>query len=125
MVNLADDLKDAFNLNVAVKEYKDKIIFLRKIVPGGASKSYGVHVAELAGLPPSVIQRSHQLLSSLMSTNEAIPNISAANDAAEQIGLFSKQEQLLQKEISEIEINDMTPIEALQKLNELKKKIEN
>ena len=121
LVALADQLPRAINLNVAVKEFGDKIVFLKKIILGGADKSYGVHVAEMAGLPRVVIQRAKELLQQ-HSNNESgyIPEVSL--EMKPQIDLFSEKEQALKKELGELNVNEMTPLDALAKLNELKKK---
>ena len=121
LVSLADQLPRAANLNVAVKEFGDKIIFLKKIIPGGADKSYGVHVAEMAGLPRAVIQRAKELLHK-HSDKESRYTPKVNLDIKSQMDLFSAKERALNKELSEIDINDMTPLDALSKLDELKKK---
>ena len=121
LVSLADQLQRAVNLNVAVKEFGDKIIFLKKIIPGGADKSYGVHVAEMAGLPRAVIQRARELLQKHSDTKFSdTPGVNL--DIKPQMDLFSAKERALNKELSEIDVNDMTPLDALSKLDELKKK---
>lgn len=121
LVSLADQLKRAVNLNVAVKEFGDKIIFLKKIIPGGADKSYGVHVAEMAGLPRAVIQRARELLQKHSDTKfRDTPDVDL--DIKPQMDLFSAKERALNKELSEIDVNNMTPLDALSKLGELKKK---
>ena len=119
LIDLADRLPKAFNLNISVKETDDKIVFLRKIVQGGASKSYGIHVAEMSGIPNEVIYRSHQLLKKLMQ-DKAIENIDINNE--DQLQIFDKKEQEFIKEIKSININNITPLEALQILSELKNK---
>jgi len=121
LVSLADQLPRAVNLNVAVKEFGDKIIFLKKIIPGGADKSYGVHVAEMAGLPRADIQRAKELLQKHSDTKSSYsPEVNL--DSKPQIDLFSTKEQALNKELSEMDVNEMTPLDALSKLDELKKK---
>jgi DNA mismatch repair protein MutS len=121
LVSLADQLPRAINLNVAVKEFGDKIIFLKKIIPGGADKSYGVHVAEMAGLPPVVIQRAKELLHKHSNAdNGYTPEVNL--ELRTQMDLFSEKEQALKKELGELNVNEMTPLDALSKLDELKKK---
>ncbi len=122
LVELADELPRAFNLNVAVKEFGNRIVFLRKIIPGGADKSYGVHVAEMAGLPSPVIQRSHEILRLLTANEKNGPEASLQIASVSQIDLFPQDDSQLKKELSELDINAMTPMEALIKLDELKKK---
>ena len=121
LVSLADQLPRAVNLNVAVKEFGDKIIFLKKIISGGADKSYGVHVAEMAGLPRVVIQRAKELLQKhSKGENGYTPEVNL--ELRPQMDLFSEKEQALKKELGELNVNEMTPLDALSKLDELKKK---
>jgi len=121
LVSLADQLPRAINLNVAVKELGDKVVFLKKIIPGGANKSYGVHVAEMAGLPKVVIQRAKELLRehSQLKNNKSSQ---VPRKTKPQIDLFSEKEAAIKKALQKIDINDMTPLDALSKLDELKKK---
>ena len=121
LVALADQLPRAINLNVAVKEFGDKIVFLKKIISGGADKSYGIHVAEMAGLPRVVIQRAKELLQQ-HSNNESGYTPEVSLEMKPQMDLFSEKEQALKKELGELNVNEMTPLDALAKLNELKKK---
>ncbi len=115
------------NLNVAVKEYGDRVIFLRKIVPGGCDKSYGIHVAQMAGIPQDVIHRANEILSNLSTNERVLPSdevrfSSSPSKNKNQLGLFDQKESELRKALSEVDINNVTPIEALTKLDELKKK---
>lgn len=124
LVNLAEELPNAFNLNVLVKEYENQIVFMRKIIEGGADKSYGIHVAELAGIPQPVIQRSREILFELNENpNE---NVKASIEVKKefQMDLFSKKQSEFLNDLKEIDINKITPIEAMTKLDELKKKHE-
>ena len=119
LVSLADQLPKAINLNVAVKEFGDKVIFLKKIIPGGADKSYGVHVAKMAGLPQVIIQRAKEILH--QQSNEESAHVPEVNlDVKPQMDLFFEKEKALQNELSKLDINDMTPMDALKKLDELK-----
>lgn len=120
------------NYNVAVKEWGDKIIFIRKIVPGGCDHSYGIQVAQLAGLPPKVIERAKEVLLNL-EADELTPNDeprlarhhnSRQKESLPQLDFFAEQERQLRDELMKMDINTMTPIEALNKLNALKKIIE-
>jgi DNA mismatch repair protein MutS len=119
------------NYNVTVEEWDNKIIFLRKIIPGGTDNSYGIHVAQMAGLPNAVIARAREILTNL-EANELTPNrmpkLAKRHAGREvdqnQVSLFSSSEtSLIEKEIKTIDINKMTPLDALMKLNELKKMI--
>ncbi len=114
------------NLNVAVKEYGNKVAFLRKIVNGGCDKSYGIHVAKMAGIPNKVIHRANEIMSNFSTNERVLPtdNINFQKITEEnpnQLGLFDQKESELRNKLSNVDINNLTPIEALQKLNEFKK----
>ena len=128
------------NFNFAVKEWNEDIIFLRKVVPGGADKSYGIHVARLAGIPKGVLERSREVLSNLESElldihdrpvlaarRERAPDGPAAEqapgDAPRQLDLFHDANENLLREIKRLDIDRMTPLQALERLAELKKRI--
>ena len=126
LTELEDVLDRVINLNVAVKEYGDKIVFLRKIVPGGCDHSYGIHVAKLAGIPDAVIGRANEILHHLEEHEAASVDIEQRQQPPEstsQMDLFSAQEQKLREELSKLNVNEMTPVEALTKLDELKKEV--
>lgn len=120
------------NYNVAVEEWEDQVIFLRKIVAGGTDNSYGIYVAQLAGLPPELIERAKEILANL-EANELTPNSrkpklaqrrSGRNVDQNQINLFeSEKHEKIEKELGNIDVNNMTPLQALQKLYDLKKLI--
>jgi len=118
------------NFKVEVREYGDKVIFLHKVTAGGADHSYGIQVAQMAGLPEFVTNRAKQILENLESKELTPVEIKKARIAKlkqadeSQFSLFEIKDDSLRKEISDIELNSLTPIEALNKLNELKKKIE-
>jgi len=119
LVDLADILPRVKNFNVAVAEEGDKVIFLHKIVPGGTDRSYGIHVAQLAGLPKSVIVRAQEVLSELES-HTSKKGKAPRHKASLQIPLFPK-DSILADEISRLDINSMSPLEAITKLYELKR----
>jgi len=119
LVDLADILPRVKNFNVAVAEEGDKVIFLHKIVPGGTDRSYGIHVAQLAGLPKSVIVRAQEVLAELESHAAKTGKV-PRRKASLQIPLFPK-DSLLADEISRLDINSMSPLEAITKLYELKR----
>ncbi len=118
------------NFKVEVREYGDKVIFLHKVTAGGADYSYGIQVAQMAGLPEFVTNRAKQILENLEAKELTPVEIKKARIAKlkqsdeAQFSLFEIKDDSLRKEISDIELNSLTPIEALNKLNELKKKIE-
>ena len=126
MVELADYLPRVKNYNVAVKEEKGEVIFLRKIVPGGVDKSYGIHVGKLAGLPKSVVYRAQEVLDDLEGDGKTIKSVKTPRQKGpvQQISFFSPKSPLIE-ELEKLEIDSMTPLEALTKLYELQKKARN
>ncbi len=119
LTQLADLLPGVRNYNVAVTEAEGSVVFLHKIIPGGADRSYGIHVAQLAGLPRPVIQRAGEIMSELEKTSgRAVKNNPVA---AQQVALFPETNPLLD-EIKGVDINSLSPIEALNKLFEWQKK---
>jgi len=119
LVDLAGILPRVKNLNVAVAEEGDGVIFLHKIVPGGTGRSYGIHVAQLAGLPKSVIARAQEVLAELENKSPRRSGASAGK-AALQIPLFAKGSALAD-EITRLDIDSLSPLEAITKLYELKR----
>ncbi len=119
LTQLADLLPGVRNYNVAVSEAEGKVIFLHKIVPGGADRSYGIHVAQLAGLPKPVIQRANEILRELEATSGRAVKIDPT--APQQLALFPETNPLLD-ELRQLDINNLTPIEALNRLYEWKKR---
>lgn len=118
------------NYKVEVREYSDKVIFLHKVTPGSADHSYGIQVAQMAGLPMSVTSRAKEILENLESKEltpyemkkEKIARLKKHEDEM-QFSLFELKDDSLRKEISDLEVDNLTPLQALNKLNELKKKI--
>jgi len=123
LVELAQQHEGIKNYNVAVKEWKDKIIFLHKIIPGGSDDSYGIYVAKLAGIPTSIIKRSKEILSEI-----EIGTSSPFRNSQQQLNLFSPENNAVAQEINHklrsININEVTPLEALKILDDLKKMTE-
>lgn len=128
---LADIYPRIKNYKVDVREYGDKVVFLHKVLPGSADHSYGIQVGMMAGLPRYVTERAKEILSNLESKEltpyemkkEKIARIKKENEL--QFNLFEIVDDRIRKEISEISVDELTPIEALNKLNELKKKLNN
>jgi DNA mismatch repair protein MutS len=123
LTKLANILPRVKNFNVAVAEEGDKVIFLHKIIPGGADRSYGIHVAQLAGLPKSVISSANGILAELETSH--VPRKSKASRGRaplQQLPLFSK-DSLLAEEISKLDIDSMSPLEAITRLYELKRMV--
>jgi DNA mismatch repair protein MutS len=113
------------NYNVLVKEWGDQVVFLRKIVEGGSDHSYGIQVALLAGLPKPVIQRAKQVLATLeqqaIERDELPAGQAKQNHRAKQMDIFAEQERHLREALLGFDVNQMTPLEALQKLASLQK----
>jgi DNA mismatch repair protein MutS len=113
------------NYNVLVKEWGDQVVFLRKIVEGGCDHSYGIQVAQLAGLPKAVIQRAKQVLATLeqqaIEREELPPAESQQRLRVRQMDIFVEQDRHLRQALLEMDVNQMTPLEALQKLANLQK----
>lgn len=121
LTDLKERLEGVQNCNVAVKEWNDQVLFMRKVVPGAVDKSYGIQVARLAGLPPSVLQRAREVLSSLeLKENGRVPETSNEKllhrDHPIQASLFADTESPLQRALDAIRINRLTPLEALNTL---------
>jgi DNA mismatch repair protein MutS len=118
----------AKNFNIAVKEWNGQIIFLRKLVPGGASRSYGIQVARIAGLPETVIERAKEILENLEGEDiddVGRPRLARSRGTRDegdvlQLNLFGAQDQRLNKWIRGLDISAMTPLEALIELNNMK-----
>ena len=135
------------NFNVSVKEMDGKVIFMRKLVPGGSEHSFGIHVAKLAGMPPVVVERANEIMKELESGSRGSSNVDSStspdsysvpsvrgiktakptkksNVDGIQLSFFNLEDPVLMQirdEIKRIDINTLTPIEALNKLNEIKK----
>ncbi|MFC1940887.1 DNA mismatch repair protein MutS [Chloroflexota bacterium] len=127
LVELASFLPKVKNFNVAVTEEGGEVIFLRKIVSGGVDKSYGIHVAQLAGLPKSVVHRANEVLAELEgdslkdSAKRSLKGRRQPKAPAQQLTFFGQKPPLLE-ELEKLEIESLTPLEALTKLYELQKK---
>ncbi|MPM65507.1 DNA mismatch repair protein MutS [bioreactor metagenome] len=117
------------NYNVAVKEIDNKVIFLRKLVPGGSEHSFGIHVAKMAGMPLSITKRSEAILEQMEAANRKQGIKKPIKDIIEkregyQLSFFQLDDPVLSQvrdEILNLDVNNLTPIEALNKLNEIKK----
>ena len=114
------------NFNVAIKELKDNVLFLRKLIPGGSEHSFGIHVAKMAGMPQQVIQKANKILKKLENkhvSGEVTDKL--INDSDEmQLSFFNLDDPLLEEikdEITHLDIDTLTPVEALMKLNEIKR----
>jgi DNA mismatch repair protein MutS len=128
LTELASRLKGVCNLNVAVREWNDEIVFLHKIVEGGTDRSYGIHVARLAGVPRELIERAKEILADIEEDAEDLaPRIAKASGPAKstpgQLGLFESPRSEVEREIEKLDLDQLTPIEALLLLRELKRKL--
>tara|TARA_B100000768_G_scaffold11317_1_gene11129 strand:+ start:2415 stop:5012 length:2598 start_codon:yes stop_codon:yes gene_type:complete len=127
---MTSSFKRIKNFNVSVKEEKNDVLFLRKLVPGGSEHSFGIHVAKMAGMPNKVLKKAHQILKKLEkshSNEELTGKVKSIKDD-HQLQFFNLDNPILEElkeEILKIDINSLTPVEALIKLSELKKKIDN
>jgi DNA mismatch repair protein MutS len=119
LTQLADLLPGVRNYNVAVNESGGQVVFLHKIIPGGADRSYGIHVGQLAGLPSPVVQRAEQILLQLEKSSGKAVKINP--ELPRQMALFPETNPLID-ELKNLDINGLSPIEALNKLYEWKKK---
>lgn len=125
--DMADTFERIKNFNVSVKELKDKVIFIRKLVPGGSEHSFGIYVAELAGMPTSVIHKAKKILKRLEATHtqdEVKDQLKQGVKEDLQLSIFQLDDPLLlsiKDEILGTNIDALTPIEALMKLNEIKR----
>ncbi len=122
LVDLANSLDRAFNLNVDVKEINDGVVFLRKIINGGTDKSYGIYVAKMAGLPNEVILRANEILESLSFNDKETKKIKEYSQERLKKHHYKNIEKEIISELKNIDINSISPIEALKKIDELKEK---
>lgn len=116
-----DKIPGIVNFNVAVKEEGENIIFLRKVVPGKADRSYGIHVAKLAGLPKEIITRSNEILKSFETGADSSIKAAAANDLIDNI--ITQGEHPVLQELRCLDVLEMTPLEAINKLYQLQRKL--
>jgi DNA mismatch repair protein MutS len=130
LTDLAAAKDGAKNYNIAVKEWGEKIIFLRKIMEGGTSRSYGIEVARIAGVPAGVIMRAKEILHNLEKgefDEIGMPRIARGKNMARQenpqLNLFVESEDAIIDELRQLDISSMTPLSALNKLSELKSKL--
>ena len=130
LTDLAAAKEGVKNYNIAVREWGEKIIFLRKIMEGGASRSYGIEVARIAGVPEAVIARSKEILCNLEKgefDEIGMPRIARGKTAAPktnpQLSLFVESDDAILDELRALDISSMTPLSALNKLSELKNKL--
>ena len=125
---MTHDFQRIKNFNVSVKELEDKVLFLRKLVPGGSAHSFGIHVAKMAGMPEFVIRRASQKLNGLEKSHTVETNAETLKVGKDemQLSFFNLDDPILEalrEEIKDLDIDTLTPIEALMKLNEIKRQL--
>lgn len=126
LTELAERLEGVHNLNVAVREWQDEIVFLHKIVEGGTDRSYGIQVARLAGVPQVLVDRAKQVLRDLERDEDLAPRVAppaagSSGGEPQQLGLFYERELTpVEKQLSQLDLDSSTPIEALLALRELR-----
>ncbi|GJQ04524.1 DNA mismatch repair protein MutS [Capnocytophaga canimorsus] len=126
---MTDSFERIKNFNVSVKETKDNVLFIRKLVSGGSAHSFGIHVAKMAGMPQFVIQKANKMLKKLESSHASEDTSQKLKSAQKemQLSFFNMDDPLLEEiksEILQLDINTLTPVEALMKLNQIKKLID-
>jgi DNA mismatch repair protein MutS len=130
LTDLADALPGVANFHVVVREWKDDIVFLRKVVPGRSDRSYGIQVGRLAGLPSTVVSRAREILNGLERdelSRGGRPSLSGSADERQQLGLFQAPlpgDDPIHRRLREIDVNQLTPLAALTLLAELKRESE-
>jgi DNA mismatch repair protein MutS len=128
LTELAELFSNVKNCNVAVREWMDEVVFLHKILPGGTDKSYGIHVAKLAGVPKTILERSKEIL-------EELENTFAEEATGERLGkhqtkqpdkdlLFVQKHRSVLDKLRSTDINNLTPIEAINLLNQIRNEID-
>lgn len=125
LTELGQILANVKNLNVAVREWAGEVVFLHKIIPGGTDKSYGIHVAKLAGIPKSILTRSNEILKELENTfaKEAAGEHLSKNKTADEQLLFVQKHKTVLDKLAGLNINSLTPIEAINLLAEIQQEI--
>jgi DNA mismatch repair protein MutS len=129
LTELTSTLSGAVNLNVAVHEHDDDVVFLHKIVDGSADKSYGIHVARLAGVPGDVIARARVILKTLEADHlddqghPRVPSRPTGPTSTRQLSLFETPPHPVLDEIRGLDIDAMTPLAALEELNRIRRSL--
>jgi len=128
LTELAELFMNIKNCNVAVREWMEEVVFLHKILPGGTDKSYGIHVAKLAGVPKSILDRSKEILQELESAfqKEAAGGHLSRHKTKQPDRdlLFIRKHKSILEKLTSVDVNNLTPIEAINLLNEIKKEID-
>jgi DNA mismatch repair protein MutS len=125
LTDLSQRFKGVKNLNVAVREWEDQVVFLHRIVEGGTDRSYGIHVARLAGIPPAVLERARQLMGELSVQHVSKPRISKSRRADDmtQLTLFSDPVTEFRRELAAMKLEEMSPVQVWEWLGKWKGKL--
>src|SRR5690348_5137300 len=123
LMQLPERLQHARNYNVAVRETGDTVVFLHRLEPGGTDRSYGIHVAQLAGLPDGVVRRAREILGPLEGEHRMVPGAPAPPRDPGQLALFGDppRPDPMVEELRRIDADSLTPLEALNRLAEFKR----
>jgi DNA mismatch repair protein MutS len=121
MNKIADQLPQVFNCRVAVEEMGDQVVWTHRVLPGGTDRSYGIQVAKMAGVPPSVLGRAQEILGGLEQKDSA-PQVETSLRKL-QLTLFDVEKPVVVQELEKLDVNKLTPVEALMKLDEWKKSL--
>jgi DNA mismatch repair protein MutS len=126
LMQLPERLQHARNYNVAVRETGDTVVFLHRLEPGGTDRSYGIHVAQLAGLPDGVVRRAREILGTLEGEHRMVPGAPAPPRDPGQLALFGDppRPDPMVEELRRIDVDSLTPLEALNRLAEFKRQAE-
>jgi len=124
LMQLPERLQHARNYNVAVRETGGTVVFLHRLEPGGTDRSYGIHVAQLAGLPERVVRRAREVLETLEGEHRVVPGAPPRRDPG-QLGLFSElPADPMFEELRSLDVDTLTPLQALNRLADLKRRAE-
>lgn len=120
--NIADQITNVFNCRVAVEEYGDEVVWTHRVLPGGTDRSYGIQVARMAGMPQGVLARATEVLSGLEEKDSAPVAVGPSLQRV-QLTLFDVEDPVVVQELKKLDLNRLTPVEALMKLDEWKKRL--
>jgi DNA mismatch repair protein MutS len=123
LMQLPERLQHARNYNVAVRESGDTVVFLHRLQPGGTDRSYGIHVAQLAGLPQGVVGRAREILATLEAEHRMVPGPPPADRDPGQLPLFGEARiDPMMDELQALDVDTLTPLEALNRLADFKRR---
>jgi DNA mismatch repair protein MutS len=119
LMQLPEELEHARNFNVAVRDTGDSVVFLHRLEPGGTDRSYGIHVGQLAGLPADVVRRAQAVLATLEGDHRVAQGPPPPNPDPGQLALFGSVADPMLDELRDLDIDSLTPLEALNRLADL------